>query len=198
MRFARLRGCKQRANFWFGPRVTLTHALTYERVNVTVSSSVTLVLSIRFVASRLRTMRSNKLENNDLMTHTRSISQLFHFMTVFGIDRFQVLKIEDGRIHAMVGWPNDGRQDYDAEEEVQEIVWQIDFDPELNDALQLMDNFACNGLISIDKIDVAKARETFPSPLKDFETKSVFDKLCSIRVDMVDAGVKTDFFYLHT
>ena len=119
-------------------------------------------------------------------------------MTVFGIDRFQVLDINGGTISARVGWPDDERSDYDPAEEIQEISWKIDDDPMLCEALHLMDSLAKNGFIDNDKITASEGEITSLTGLQIIDAPAALQKLCSIKVDMIDEGQKSDFFFLHT
>lgn len=126
----------------------------------------------------------------------RPASQLFQFLSTFGIDRFTILEIKGSVIKARIGWPFDGSPDYDPDEETQEVSWLIDDDPLLDDALQLLQHLSKNQQIDIDKI-------TIPEPevlalIEELElTRDCLEKLLSVKVDMLDHGKVTDFFFVH-
>jgi hypothetical protein len=126
----------------------------------------------------------------------RPASQLFQFLSAFGIDRFTILEINGSVIKARIGWPCDGSPDYDPNAEIQEVSWLIDDDPLLDDALRLLQQLSKNQQIDIDKI-------TVPEPeilaiVEELElARNCLDKLLSIKVDMLDDGKVTDFFFVH-
>ncbi|WP_415921718.1 hypothetical protein [Tateyamaria sp. SN6-1] len=126
----------------------------------------------------------------------RPVSQLFQFLSVFGIDRFTVIEIHGSVIAARIGWPFDGTPGYDASEEIQDVSWAIDDDPLLDDALFLFQALAMYEQISIDKIT---ASETEARALVSALglPRDTLEKLLSIKVNMLDDGKETDAFFVH-
>ena len=126
----------------------------------------------------------------------RPAAQLFQFLSIFGIDRFTILEIRGSVIKARIGWPFDGSPDYDPIEETHEVSWSIDDDALLDDALQLLQQLSKNQQIEIDKI-------TIPEPeilalIEELKlARDCLEKLLSIKVDMLDDGKVTDFFFVH-
>ena len=127
----------------------------------------------------------------------KNVSRLFRFMFQFGIDRFQVLTITDNSIRAIVGWPDEGQLYYDPEEEVQEIVWDIQDLNHIDDALTILELAFSKGFFDADRLSLSEDslwqltawdRARFNNSLQD---------LLKIKVDMVDDGKKTDYFFVH-
>ncbi|MGV7221606.1 MAG: hypothetical protein ACQ9MH_08785 [Nitrospinales bacterium] len=125
------------------------------------------------------------------------IGYLFRFMQLFEINRFQLFEFCKHTIKARVGWGDDGSAYYDKEEEVQDIEWDIQVFDNIEDTLLLAEFIIDNNLISIDKIIISEVelykrinwgKEKFDSSLKS---------LLNFRVDMVDEGKRTDYFFIH-
>jgi len=128
---------------------------------------------------------------------SKSVGHLFRFMYIFGIDRFWIFQVTENRIKARIGWPNDGREDYDEDEEIQDIKWDIQTFDNIEDALEIVDFIIDNELINIDKVilspedlgmEIGWEKEKFDLGLKT---------LLDFRVDMLDDGKKSDFFFIH-
>lgn len=118
-------------------------------------------------------------------------------MNIFGINRFRVYSADSKTIRAQVGWPDDGSDDYDETEEVQDILWHIQDDESMEDALALGEFIREKNLISIDKISVDY--ELLQSKV-NWESKkfdAALNTLLSIRVSMLDDGEETDSFFVH-
>lgn len=128
---------------------------------------------------------------------TKYVVRLFRFMLPFGIDRFQVVECNDKSIKAIVGWPDEGQLDYDPEEEVQEIVWDIqDFDF-LDDALEIMECAFSEGFFDSDKILISEDELRQLISWDKSRFNNALQDLLKVRVDMVEAGAKTDYFFVH-
>ncbi|WP_444885136.1 hypothetical protein [Microbulbifer sp. PSTR4-B] len=118
-------------------------------------------------------------------------------MLQFEIDRFQILEVTENKIRAIVGWPSEGQLDYDPNEEIQEIVWNIQRLENIDDALEILEMASSEGFFDSDKLILSIdelwhltswERERFDNAIQD---------LLEIRVDMVDDGRKTDYFFVH-
>lgn len=116
-------------------------------------------------------------------------------MLAFGIDRFKILETSLHSIRAVVGWPNDGSEYYDEAEEVQEIEWTIQNTAEVNEALTLLEYLVSENHLDNDRIVLSQGDLRERAEITEFDTK--LDALLSIRVDMIDDGKKTDFFFFH-
>lgn len=129
---------------------------------------------------------------------SRDIVRLFRFMLLFQIDRFWLLHATNEQISARVGFPPEEdfpNAHYDPEVEVQELVWDIqEID---DDALLLVEYLIDHQLVDIDKITVSsdelRARMDWPAE----RLEKAIDSLLSVRVDMVDNGERTDFYFIH-
>lgn len=128
---------------------------------------------------------------------TRMISYLFRFMLAFEINRFWIFSASETSIKARVGWPNNGVPDYDENEEVQDIEWDIQYLDNLEDALEVLEYLIDNDLMRSDKIKVG--RETLFERMNWEKTRynAAINTLLSIKVDMLDGGRKTDYFFVH-
>jgi hypothetical protein len=122
-------------------------------------------------------------------------------MLLFEINRFTILSESNKTISARIGWGNDGRSDYDEDEEVQEVVWDIQEFSAMEDVLLITEFIRDNNLINNDKIII-----DYDSLFEKFKNKhgwtlekfsNALDFILSIKVDMVDESEKTDFFFVH-
>ena len=126
-----------------------------------------------------------------------NVQRLHRFMNTFGINRFRIYSEDANIIKAQVGWPDDGSDDYDENEEVQDILWHVQDEEAMEDALQLAEFIKDNGLISIDKIKIDY--ELLQSKI-NWESKkfdAALNTLLSIKVSMLDNGEETDSFFIH-
>lgn len=125
------------------------------------------------------------MEKNNIHT-----DRLFKFMSLFRISRFKILSVDDKTIKAQVGWADD-------EEESQDILWHIQDNDSMEDALTLGKTIYDNKLLSNDKIivdyEILQGKINWPS--KKFE--AALDTLLSIKVNMLDDGEETDIFFIH-
>ncbi|TGL52670.1 hypothetical protein EHQ61_06300 [Leptospira wolffii] len=118
-------------------------------------------------------------------------------MLLFKIDRFYIKNVTENSIRAIGGWPDDGLHIYDADEEIQEIEWEIQNIKEMDDALALAEV-----IISKEKIDINRLDEdviSLKTILKwnDIRFNRALEALLAIKVDMIDDNEKTDFFFVH-
>ncbi len=132
---------------------------------------------------------------------TTPVIQLFQFIILFEINRFTILAESETTIRAVIGWPDDGEEYYEAEEEIQEIEWTVQKFSNIEDTLALVGFIRDNRLISIDKIILSpeelfeKIEPTFNWDKNQFDL--ALDTLLNIRVDMIDEGKKSDYFFVH-
>lgn len=122
-------------------------------------------------------------------------------MLLFNVDRIRILQMMDGRIDAVVGWPDEGQPHYDAEEEQQAVAWRPESHQLSPDVSICLDFLAQNDLLRGDRIKVDRPQLTLR--LMNFcgwsvdRTELALECMLSIRVDMIDEGVATDAFFLH-
>lgn len=132
--------------------------------------------------------------------HSR-IVQLYSFMLAFEIDRFELLSISDQRINAKVGWPDDGRPDYDRDEETQCISWNYEAaETTTDDALKLLSVLSEAGCINNDKIIVTPEQISQMPEVKRVlsgDVETAVAGLISLSVDMIDDDQLTDQFFFH-
>lgn len=132
-----------------------------------------------------------------MRSKSRAISYLFRFMLIFKINRFWIFSASERTVKARVGWADDGTPDYDEDEEVQDIEWDVqDFD-NFEDALILSELLIDQKLMSNDRITI-DVDELFNRI--DWERNrydAAVNTLLSVKVDMLDEGKKTDYFFVH-
>lgn len=127
----------------------------------------------------------------------RMISNLFRFMLIFDINRFRIFRVTETSIRAQVGWADDGVRDYDEDDEVQDIEWNVQYYDNFDDALELAEYLIDNKLMRSDKVTID--REELFSRIaweKDRYDAAINTLLC-IKVDMLDEDRKTDCFFVH-
>lgn len=132
------------------------------------------------------------MEANDLYA-----DRLHRFMSIFGINRFEISLSDPKIIRATVGWPDDGSEDYDETDEVQNILWHVQDDEAIEDALILGKFIFDNKLISIDKIIVNSNFLQNKINWKKERFNLALKMLLSIKVSMLDYGEETDSFFIH-
>lgn len=125
------------------------------------------------------------------------VGLLFRFMLIFGINRFEVLSVSQRVIRAKVGWPDEGQTDYAPEEEIQEIEWAIQPLGDIDLAIDLAEWIVDRELIRGDKIVLNKADLAKRLGWNGEEYERALSALLEIRVDMVDEGRRTDYFFVH-
>ena len=128
---------------------------------------------------------------------TRMIGYLFRFMLIFEINRFWIFSASETSIKARVGWADDGVSDYDEDEEVQDIEWNVQHFNNLEDALELAEYLIDNTLMRSDKITIDREELFNRISWKKDKYDAAINTLLSIKVDMLDEGRKTDYFFVH-
>ena len=127
----------------------------------------------------------------------KNVILLFRFMLSFQINRFEVLKSNEKRIVALVGWGDDGTPHYDRNEEEQEIEWDVQIFENIDDALTISEYLFDKGLLRNDKISIERdllyKRIGWDRNRFDLAINTLLD----IKVDMLDEGRKSDYFFLH-
>lgn len=121
----------------------------------------------------------------------------FRFMQLFRVSFFSLIRIEADRIQAIVAWPEDCSTGIPEPEDTQEVVWQFDYQPDLDDAICLGEYAYDTGAISSDRIqlDAAEIQQQLRWDADRYSKAT--EKLFQIRVTMVDDGKETDGFFLH-
>lgn len=133
-----------------------------------------------------------------LNSNKKAIRRLFQFMLLFGINRFSYFESTQKVVRAQIGWGDGGSEDYDADEEVQNIEWEIQHFENIEDALKIACYLSDNNLVDLDKIILSK--EELFERVKWKEQKrfnEAIETLLSIKVDIIDDGRKTDHFFIH-
>ncbi len=128
---------------------------------------------------------------------TRIISYLFRFMLIFGINRFWVFSASETSIKARIGWADDGAPDYDEDEEVQDVEWSVQSLDSFEDALQISEFLIDEKLMLNDKVTIDKEELFNRIGWEKDKYDVAINTLLSIKVDMLDDGRKTDYFFIH-
>lgn len=128
---------------------------------------------------------------------TRMITYLFRFMLMFEINRFWILGVTNKTISARVGWADDGSPDYEEDEETQDVEWDILHVENMEDALEIAEYLIEEGLLEGDKITVCRGELLTRIGWQKDRFEAAIDALLTIRVDMVDDGRRTDYFFVH-
>ena len=132
-----------------------------------------------------------------MRSKSRAISYLFRFMLIFDINRLWIFSASERTVKARVGWADDGTPDYDEDEEVQDIEWNVqDFD-NFEDALILSELLVDQKLMSNDRImiDVDELFNRIDWERNRYD--AAVNTLLNVKVDMLDEGKKTDYFFVH-
>lgn len=132
-----------------------------------------------------------------MRSNARVISNLFRFMLIFEINRFRILDVTETSVKARVGWADDGALDYDEDEEAQDIEWGIQHYDNFEDALELAEYLIDNNLMRNDKIAIDSEDLFNRIAWEKDRCDAAISTLLSIRVDMLDNGRKTDYFFIH-
>lgn len=128
---------------------------------------------------------------------THIISNLFRFMLIFRINRFWIFNASETTVRARVGWADEDSPYYDENEEVQDIEWDVQQFDNFEDALRLSEFLIDKKLMRSDKITI-DSEELFKQLSWDKDRYDVaINTLLSIKVDMLDEGRKTDYFFVH-
>ena len=125
------------------------------------------------------------------------LGYLFRFMYLFKIDRFKILEVTNKKINVQVGWPDDGSLYYEEDEEVQEIEWDVQEFSNIEDALLLAEFIYDNNLIDIDKIIISPEELLKKIQWNEKRFELALGTLLNIKVDMIDDGKKSDYFFIH-
>ncbi|MCC3304843.1 hypothetical protein [Sneathiella sp. HT1-7] len=128
---------------------------------------------------------------------SRYVAHLFRFMSLFDINRFAILGTSKTSIIAKVGWADDGSPHYDESEEVQDIIWDIQYFKNIEDALELGEFLKDNKLLNGDRITIAKDDLASNIGWTSQKIYNALKTLLNIKVDMLDDGKKSDYFFLH-
>ena len=132
-----------------------------------------------------------------MRSKARIISYVFRFMLIFDINRFWILDVSETSVKARVGWGDDGAPDYDEDEEVQDIEWAVQPFENLEDALEIAEYLIDNKLVRGDKITIDKEALFKRISWDRDKYDAAIDTLLSIKIDMLDNGRKTDYFFVH-
>jgi hypothetical protein len=125
------------------------------------------------------------------------VSNLFRFMLIFEINSFTLLKTSESAIRARIGWPTDGSPDCHEEDEVQDIEWNIQGYASFEDSLKIAEYLINNQLIHSDKIRIEKKELSKRIGWEHKRFEVALKTLLDIRVDMLDEGKRTDYFFVH-
>lgn len=125
------------------------------------------------------------------------VSSLFRFMLIFEINRFWVFEVSEKTISGRVGWANDGTPDYDEDEEIQDIEWDIQFFDNLQDALELSEYLIDKKLMHNDKVTIDSNELFIRVGWQKARYEAAIETLMSVKVDMLDEGRRTDQFFVH-
>lgn len=128
---------------------------------------------------------------------TQMISNLFRFMLIFEINRFWIFEVSETSIKARVGWADDGTPDYDEDEEVQDIEWDRQCFDNFGDALKISEYLIDHKLMRGDKITIDREGLFDRMAWGKDKYDAAVNTLLSIKVDMLDNGRKTDYFFVH-
>lgn len=139
----------------------------------------------------------NRMVGNQNMDMTRFVTYLFRFMQIFKIDRFQIFSVTNTSVHALVGWPDDGRVDYDENEEVQEVAWDVQEFENYEDTFLLAEYLLENDLMDNDRIMIEMSELGDRIGWEKSRYDAAMNTLLEIKVDMIDDGKRTDFFFVH-
>lgn len=132
-----------------------------------------------------------------MRSKVRAISCLFRFMLVFEINRFWIFDASEETIKARVGWADDGSVDYDENEEVQDIEWKVQGFQNFDDALEISSFLVDNKLMLNDKIIIDSEGIFNRMGWEKNRCNAAINTLLSVKVDMLDKGKKTDYFFVH-
>ncbi|VAW89997.1 hypothetical protein MNBD_GAMMA18-1386 [hydrothermal vent metagenome] len=132
-----------------------------------------------------------------MRSKSRVISYLFRFMLIFEINRFWIFSASERTVNARVGWADDGTPDYDEDEEVQDIEWDVqDFD-NFEDALKLSELLIDQKLMLNDRITIDVDELFNRIGWERDRYDAAVNTLLSVKIDMLDEGKKTDYFFVH-
>lgn len=134
---------------------------------------------------------------NQSIAKARFVTYLFRFMSIFRINRFQIFSVTNTSVHALVGWADDGVVDYDENEEVQEVAWDIQEFENYEDTFLLAEYLLENDLMDNDKVMIEMSELGDRIEWEKGRYDAAINTLLEIKVDMIDEGKRTDFFFVH-
>ena len=132
-----------------------------------------------------------------MKSKTRIISYLFRFMLIFEINKFWIFSASEKSIKARVGWADDGTSEYDEKEEVQDIEWDVqDFD-NFEDVLEICEFLIDRKLMLNDKVTIDNDELFNRIGWEKARYDAAINNLLRVKIDMLDEGKKTDYFFIH-
>jgi len=132
-----------------------------------------------------------------MKSEARMISSLFRFMLIFEINRFWIISASKKTIKARVGWAAAVSSDCMEDDEIQDIEWEVQSFDNFEDALKVSEFLIDNGLMLNDKITVDSEKLLELMGWKKDRYDAAIKTLLNIKVDMLDEGKKTDYFFVH-
>ncbi len=132
-----------------------------------------------------------------MRSKTRAISYLFRFMLIFEINRFWIFSSSERTVKGRIGWADDGAPDYDEDEEVQDIEWDVQCFSNFDDALEISEFLIDQKLMSNDRVTIDREELFDRIGWEKGRYDAAIKTLLSIKVDMLDEGRKTDYFFVH-
>ena len=128
---------------------------------------------------------------------TYQIVLFFRFMRLFGISFFSILHSTPKNIRAIVAWEEDCQNGFPKAEDTQEVLWIIDTDTTIDDAIILGEYaYECTW-ISIDHIKIDESQIQQDLEWGSVRYSKAIQKLLQIRVKMIDDKKEVDCFFLH-
>ncbi len=126
------------------------------------------------------------MKNKSLMKFLASFFQLFKA-------KIEKYSIDNNTVYGTVGWEN--------EEDKQTFSWNFENeDSKLITTILLCDFLNSKHLVNGDRFIISEedlvAQLTDANWLEE-EARKAINQLCSIEVDMIDDGEKTDSFFIH-
>ncbi len=121
----------------------------------------------------------------------------FRFMLLFRVSFFSVVRHGVDRIHAIIAWEEDCVNGLPEPEEIQEVMWILDEDSNIEDALTVGEHAYNEGWISSDCIQLDRVQLQQHLKWDNERVSMAVNKLMQIEVRMIDEGEETDSFFLH-
>ena len=133
-----------------------------------------------------------------MQTPARALGNLFSFMLVFGIRAFEIIESRPELVRARVWLPDQAAPEWDSpEDEWQTIEWDVAEGDAVNDAIELACALRDRGLVKGDRILVPADDLAERIGWDEARCEAAVSALLDIRVEMIDDGERTDFFFLH-
>ena len=121
----------------------------------------------------------------------------FRFMRLFRISFFSILRSSPENILAIVAWEEDCQNGIPEIEDIQEVIWVIDTDTTVDDAIALGEYAYERGWISLDHIKIDELQIQQDIGWDSSRCSKAIQKLLQIKVQMIDDGKEGDSFFLH-